>query len=111
MPGTFRGYCTYYKIGKITANGEAFNINDMTAAMTQEKARFGAMVKVSSDVSGKSIKVRINDRGPFKRGKNGKALHPLVPDDEIIIDLTPAVFRALTGGLSMGKVRVTVEVK
>lgn len=111
MPGSYRGYCTYYKKGKVTANGEAFNINAMTAAMTQEKAQFGAIVKVTSDVSGRSIKVRINDRGPFKRGADGKALHPLVPHSENIIDLTPVAFRELTGNLGIGKVRVTVEVR
>ena len=111
MGGTFRGYCTYYDlVGRTTAGGEMFNPNGMNAAMTAEKAPLGANVKVKSESSGKTIRVRVNDRGPFQRGADKRALRPLQPDREIIIDLTPAAFRELTGGLGMGKVWVTVEV-
>lgn len=51
--------------GKQTASGEIFNQNDMTAA--HKTLPFGTIVKVS--YNGKSIKVRINDRGPFIKGR------------------------------------------
>ncbi len=56
------------------------------------------------------IKVKVNDRGPFERSKDGKALRPLRPDPGIIIDLTPAAFRAMVGSLGPGKVYVRVTV-
>lgn len=51
--------------GKKTASGEIFNQNDMTAA--HKTLPFGTIVKVT--YKGKSVKVRINDRGPFIRGR------------------------------------------
>lgn len=111
MGGSFKGYCTYYNLlGRETASGELFNPNSMTAAITAEKATMGTTVKVKFEAGGKSIKVKVNDRGPFQRGADKKALRPLQPDKDIIIDLTPAAFRELTGGLGMGKVWVTLEV-
>ncbi|WP_298272610.1 septal ring lytic transglycosylase RlpA family protein [Geobacter sp.] len=111
MGGTFRGFCTYYNlVGRKTASGEMFNQNGMNAAMTAEKTPLGATVRVKSETSGKTIRVRVNDRGPFQRGADKKAIRPLQPDKEIVIDLTPAAFREPTGGLGMGKVWVTVEV-
>ena len=52
----------------------------------------------------------VNDRGPFQRGPDKKALKPLRPDPNIIIDLTPAAFKQLTGGLGLGIVPVKVTV-
>ena len=83
----------------------------MTAAMTAEKAHLGAFVKVTSVVNNKTISVRVNDRGPFLRGADKKAVRPFQPDPHIVIDLTKAAFKELTGGLGMGKVRVRVEVQ
>jgi rare lipoprotein A len=54
---------------------------------------FGTMVRVTDNRSGRSIVVRINDRGPFVRGR--------------VIDLTPAGARAL--GFS-GLTQVTLDV-
>jgi rare lipoprotein A len=51
--------------GKKTASGEIFNQNDMTAA--HKTLPFGTIVKVT--YNGKSVKVRINDRGPFIKGR------------------------------------------
>ncbi len=104
------GYCTYYNLPGLTASGEYFNRNAMTCAMTGEKANLGTIVKVRSDVSGRTIKVKVNDRGPFERGPDGRALRPLRPDRDVIIDLTPAAFRAMVGSLGSGKVRVRVSV-
>lgn len=106
----YAGYCTHYNLTGITASGEYFSPNAMTCAMTREKAQLGTIVKVRSGVSGRTIKVKVNDRGPFERGPDGKALRPLRPDRSIIIDLTPAACRAMVGSLGPGKVQVRVTV-
>lgn len=49
--------------GRITANGEIYNQNEMTAA--HKKLPFGTKVKVTNLDNDKSIYVRINDRGPY----------------------------------------------
>ncbi|MFN3664666.1 MAG: septal ring lytic transglycosylase RlpA family protein, partial [Sediminibacterium sp.] len=48
--------------GRKTANGEIFNKNKLTAA--HKTIPFGTVVKVKNLSNGKTIKVRINDRGP-----------------------------------------------
>lgn len=49
--------------GKLTANGETYNMNDMTAA--HRSLPFNTIVKVTNLDNGKSVRVRINDRGPY----------------------------------------------
>jgi rare lipoprotein A len=61
------GMASYYKSGKVTANGERFNPHGLTAA--HRKLKFGTKVKVTNMRNGKSVVVRINDRGPFIRGR------------------------------------------
>ena len=51
--------------GKTTANGEVFNQNDFTAA--HRSFPFGTELIVTYD--DKSVRVRINDRGPYKKGR------------------------------------------
>jgi rare lipoprotein A len=53
--------------GKKAASGERFNQNAMTAA--HRSLPFGTVVKVTNQKTGKSIKVTINDRGPFHKGR------------------------------------------
>ena len=53
--------------GRKTASGEFFNMNEMTAA--HPFLKFGTQVKVVSQSSGRSVVVRINDRGPFHGGR------------------------------------------
>jgi rare lipoprotein A len=53
--------------GKLTANGERFNTNELTAA--HKTLPFGTRVRVRSLVDGKEVVVRINDRGPFIKGR------------------------------------------
>jgi rare lipoprotein A len=53
--------------GKTTANGETFNMNDFTAA--HKTLPFGTYVEVTNRANGKSVIVRINDRGPFVEGR------------------------------------------
>lgn len=54
--------------GKITASGERFNPNDLTAA--SKTLPIGSTAVVTNPKTGKSVKVRINDRGPFVRGRS-----------------------------------------
>jgi rare lipoprotein A len=53
--------------GRKTASGERFNTHDMTAA--HKTLPFGSIVKVTNQENGKSVVVKINDRGPFIRGR------------------------------------------
>lgn len=61
------GKASYYRHGKYTANGERFNPRDFTAA--HRTLPFGTRVLVTHVRTGKSVIVRINDRGPFTRGR------------------------------------------
>ena len=53
--------------GRTTANGEKFNQNAMTAA--HKRLPFGAKIKVTNQLNGKSLTLRVNDRGPFAKGR------------------------------------------
>lgn len=53
--------------GKKTASGARFNENAMTAA--HKTLPLGTVVKVTDQRTGKSIKVTINDRGPYSGGR------------------------------------------
>ena len=53
--------------GRRTANGEIFNTYGLTAA--HKSLPFGTKVKVVNKTTGKSVVVRINDRGPFVKGR------------------------------------------
>jgi rare lipoprotein A len=64
------GLASYYADkyqGRRTANGEHFNQNAQTAA--HRTLSFGTRVKVTNLSNGKSVIVRINDRGPFIKGR------------------------------------------
>jgi len=52
--------------GHRTASGEIFNPDGLTAA--HRSLPFGTCLLVSNPRTGKSVKVRINDRGPFTKG-------------------------------------------
>jgi len=67
---TETGLASYYGTkyhGRPTASGEVFNMNDLTAA--HPRLAFGTRVKVTHLANHKSITVRINDRGPFVKGR------------------------------------------
>ena len=53
--------------GRLTANGERFSQHDMTAA--HKTLPFDSIVRVVNRDNGRSVVVRINDRGPFIRGR------------------------------------------
>ena len=78
--------------GEKTANGEWAYATRLTAA--HKTLPFGTMVRVTHKKTGKSVVVRINDRGPFVPGR--------------IIDVTPAAARAL-GFSGLAQVRVMRE--
>jgi rare lipoprotein A len=61
-------YASYYSSGYRTASGERFNPNGFTAA--HRSLPFGARVQVTNPRNGRSVVVRINDRGPFVRGRS-----------------------------------------
>lgn len=65
------GKASYYAdkfIGRKTANGETFTKYKKTAA--SKTLPFGTQVRVTNLTNGKSVKVRINDRGPFVVGRD-----------------------------------------
>ena len=53
--------------GRRTANGETFNTDDLTAA--HRTLPFGTRLKVINERTGRSVVVRINDRGPYAHGR------------------------------------------
>jgi rare lipoprotein A len=55
-------------VGLRTTSGEVFNPRALTAA--SKTIPIGSVVKVTNPDTGKSVKVRINDRGPFVRGRS-----------------------------------------
>jgi len=64
------GMASYYGnelAGNRTANGERFDPGQLTAA--HRSLPFGSMVRVTNTSNGDSVVVRINDRGPFSRGR------------------------------------------
>lgn len=61
------GGASWYALTSRTASGERMNASLLTAA--HKSLRFGTKVKVTNKRNGKSVVVRINDRGPFIRGR------------------------------------------
>ena len=61
------GKASYYKQGHRTASGERYNPHGFTAA--HRTLPFGTKVLVTNLQNGKSVVVRINDRGPHSRGR------------------------------------------
>lgn len=53
--------------GKKTSNGERFNMNDLTCA--SKNLPFNTILKVTNLANGKTVQVRVNDRGPFIPGR------------------------------------------
>jgi rare lipoprotein A len=89
------GLASWYGRGfhrKLTASGEVFDQEKFTAA--HRTLPWGSRVKVINLANGKSVEVRINDRGPFGKGR--------------IIDVSRAAARVL-GMMGSGLTRVQVE--
>jgi rare lipoprotein A len=65
-----RGDASYYAHdfhGRKTASGEHFDMHELTAA--HRTLPMGTRVRVTNLDNGRDVVVRINDRGPFKRGR------------------------------------------
>jgi rare lipoprotein A len=84
---------SFYDEGQMTANGETFNPNALTAA--HKTLPFDTRVRVTNPANGKSVVVRINDRGPYIDGR--------------CIDLSRAAFAAIAS-TDLGEVDVRYEV-
>jgi rare lipoprotein A len=80
---------SYYHEPQMTASGERFNPNAMTAA--HKTLPLGSRVKVTNPANGKTVIVRINDRGPYISGR--------------CLDLSRASF-AKIGNLGQGVMKV-----
>lgn len=61
------GKASWYQCCKQTANGERFNPDGLTAA--HPTLPFGTQVEVENLKNGKKVVVRINDRGPYTKGR------------------------------------------
>ena len=79
--------------GNMCASGEIYDMYKLTAA--HRELPFGTYVRVTNLRNGKKVVVRINDRGPFKRGR--------------IIDLSYAAAKKI-GMVKDGSTRVRVEI-
>ena len=90
--GTASYYAMKFQFRK-TASGERFNQFSKTAA--HKKLPFGTKVKVTNVKNGKSVIVKINDRGPYIKGR--------------IIDLSRSAFKKI-GGLASGIIKVKIKV-
>jgi rare lipoprotein A len=87
------GRASWYSLTSKTASGERCDPGALTAA--HRSLPFGTRVKVENLKNGRSVVVRINDRGPYARGR--------------IIDLTRAAANRLGFvGAGIAKVRITV---
>jgi rare lipoprotein A len=93
---SFRGIASYYGYdwsGNKTASGQRFNPEAMTAA--HRSLPFGTRVRVTNTRNGRSVVVRINDRGPYIRGR--------------VIDLSLGAARVI-GMMGSGIAPVQIEV-
>jgi rare lipoprotein A len=61
------GLASFYKEGTRTASGEKFDANELTAA--HRTLPFGTRLRVTNVATGRSVTVRVNDRGPFVPGR------------------------------------------
>jgi rare lipoprotein A len=90
------GFASYYAKsfeGKPTASGEPYRGEGLTCA--HRTLPFGTVVEVTSEANGRSVVVRVNDRGPFVEGR--------------IVDLSYRAAKAI-GLTQRGAVRVRLKV-
>jgi rare lipoprotein A len=62
-----QGLASFYTEGTLTANGEKFDTHDLTAA--HPTLPFGTRLRVTNAATGRSVTVRVNDRGPYVPGR------------------------------------------
>ncbi len=93
---TLEGVASYYAHdfhGKLTSNGETFDMHALTAA--HRTFPFGTRILVTNLSNGKTVTVRVNDRGPFVDGR--------------IIDLSMGAAKVI-GSFQTGTAKVRLEV-
>ena len=66
-PTQSQGIASFYTEGQQTASGEKFDTHDLTAA--HPTLPFGTLLRVTNVTSGRSVTVRVNDRGPYIPGR------------------------------------------
>ena len=66
-PGASFGVASFYSEGNKTASGEKFDPTELTAA--SPSLPFGTRLRVTNVSNGRSVVVRVNDRGPFVPGR------------------------------------------
>jgi len=86
------GLASFYSEDSETASGERFDKHKLHAA--HPTLPFGTRLRVTNVRNGRSVTVRVNDRGPFVRGR--------------IVDVTSAAAEAL-GMVKEGVVKVTLD--
>ena len=86
------GRASWYKMGHTTANGERYNPDGLTCA--HRTFKFGTRLKITNLKNKRSAVCRVNDRGPFIRGR--------------IVDVSRGMARKLKM-ISSGVVKVRVE--
>jgi len=65
--GKSQGIASFYSQGTKTASGEKFDPNELTAA--HPTLPFGTKLRVTNQHTGRSVTVRVNDRGPYVPGR------------------------------------------
>ncbi len=93
---TFTGVASFYHDkfnGRKTSNGEIFDNHKFTCA--HKTLPFGTMLKVTNTSTGQSVIVKVNDRGPFVRGR--------------VLDLSRAAARQI-GMIGDGVATVKIEI-
>lgn len=100
-----------YFHGKKTANGEIYDKNALTAASPD--LPFNTILSVTNELNGKTIKVRVNDRGPFACKVVGQKVIPIYPlrgHPSRTIDLSQAAMKALSG-INKGVIPIRYEIE
>jgi rare lipoprotein A len=95
------GKASWYKMGTKTASGERMNANALAAA--HRSLPFGTRVRVDNLTNGRSVVVRINDRGPFVRGRVIDLTKAAAERIDMIRSGTANVKLTVLGGASGGK--------
>jgi rare lipoprotein A len=87
------GVASFYSEDSETASGEKFDPNELTAA--HPSLPFGTKLRVTNTATGKSVTVRVNDRGPYVPGR--------------VVDVSYSAAQAL-GMVNSGLANVTLDV-
>jgi rare lipoprotein A len=88
-----RGVASFYTEGTQTASGEKFDTHELTAA--HPTLPFGTRLRVTNEATGRSVTVRVNDRGPYVPGR--------------VVDVSHSAAHALgMVGAGIAKVRLDV---